>query len=488
VLGRRSVFVYVFRSAGTYAVRLTVFEHSRGSSSKSLTFFVHPATPKPAGPALTLPHDPGFVGPSYYTKFAHGPSSSLSYFPILTYQMNLGQWNQLPSRIAAMGVNGVDNAYDGGSQGNLNVAARHRFTYNVGGPVTAFSSNRQVVTSYAMDDEPNTSGGQFAASSCSPSNDVCAQAYVNQASAYRSADSTRPVWGNFAKDVAEWSFPPSGWSDTQFAKHERTMLGALDIVSADYYGWTDQYEWNQASPRTSSGHYGAWVYGHAMDRLRYYNPAIPVYGFVECCDSGDGSGQTKPMNEMMPGMLQTSVWNLLVHGARGYVYWTTDFWDSSGGGDPFDSGYSGASYWGNYALYGDHQWDAQYNAAQQVDQQVKSFAPELNSPTVSGITATSSSGVPVTALGKDYGGKLWLLAQADGNETYPLSNRSQMTATITLPSTVPAGTVLNVGGENRTVTVNAKHQITDTFGTTTETPFSGVPITYGYAHHIYTTA
>jgi hypothetical protein len=48
------------------------------------------------------------------------------------------------------------------------------------------------------------------------------------------------------------------------------------------------------------------------------------------------------------------------------------------------------------------------------------------------------------------------------------------------------GTVFTVNGESRTVTVNAGHQIVDTFGATTETPLtSGVSLTYGYAHHLF---
>lgn len=113
------------------------------------------------------------------------------------------------------------------------------------------------------------------------------------------------------------------------------------------------------------------------------------------------------------------------------------------------------------------------------------MARDLNSPTVAGIRAGSSTRVPVAALGKQVHGKLWLLVQADGNGTHPLSNTAPMTATITLPNSVPAGTVLDVVGEHRTVTVNSRHQFTDSFTITTETPFSGNPITYGYQHHVY---
>jgi hypothetical protein len=290
----------------------------------------------------------------------------------------------------------------------------------------------------------------------------------------------------------EWTIPPAGWTTDEFAAHTGAMINSLDIVSADDYGWTDPYELNQKTGN-GTGHYGSWVYGHAIDRLHTINPRIPAYGFIECCSSSgaaaaNGNGAMTPTNVSMPGMLQSAVWNLLVHGARGIVWWTADFWDLSAGKDPQDSPYSGAGYYAYFALYADHQWDAQYRAAQQVNRQVASFAQELNSPTVSGISASSPTGVPVAVLGKSVYGRLWLLAQADGDQSHPLSNTSPIQATITLPSSVPPGTVLDVVGENRTVTVDANHQISDEFGTVTETPtYSGIPITYGYQHHVYST-
>lgn len=473
VLGRGRVLNHAFAAAGTYAVTLTVSDSSGSHLSK-----VRPVVVS----SLALPHDPQFVGPGYYARFSDGPPASRSFFPIYTYQVNLGQWEPLAARIAAMGVNGIDDAYSPPAAADYRLGVANGLHFNAIGKLTAPGAG--TVTSYAMQDEPNQSGSPFAASSCPPDKDSCAQAYMAEAKSYRQADRTRPVWGNFTKDVDEWTYPASGWTAAQFSRHVRTLIGALDIASADYYGWTDSFEWNQ-STGDGTGHYGAWVYGHTVARVHRYNPDIPVYGFVECCDSTNGNGTTKPTNEMMPGMLQAAVWNILVHGGRGYIFWTTNFWDSSSGGDPFADPYPGATYQSVYALYGEHQWDAQYAAARRVNHIVKAMASALNSPTVTGITTSSSDRVPVAVLGKDVDGKLWLLAQADGDTGHPLSNTATMTAKITLPAAVPAGTVLDVVGEHRSVVVDARHQFSDTFGIRTETPFSGQSITYGYQHHIY---
>jgi hypothetical protein len=165
---------------------------------------------------------------------------------------------------------------------------------------------------------------------------------------------------------------------------------------------------------------------------------------------------------------------------RGITFWPRDFYHDD------DDPYPGAAYTEPYSLFADHQWDAHYAKVQSLCAQILAIAPQLNSPTVLGCSATGTSGVPVSALGKDVGGKLWLLVQADGNATHPMSNTAAMTATITVPSSIPVGTVLTVVGESRTVTVNASHQFTDSFATTTETPqYAPRSMTYGYAHHIY---
>lgn len=428
----------------------------------------------------SLPHDSTFIGPSYYAQWSHGPSSSMDYFPILTYHVNLVQWDQLITRLLAAGINGVYMAYDQSGDAVFNAAAANGFSIFIaqgGTDIATVRSNPQVATAYAMGDEPNQDGTIYAPSNGTPSNDVGANRYVTDANAQRAADPSRPMVGNFTKDIMDYTYPPSGWTTPQFEQHNRTMLGALDITSADLYGWSDPWEWNQGTytPGTSLTACG-WIYGYAIERQKWYNPNALAFGFVDtCCD-----GNSPPLNTVTANMIETAVWNVLVHGARGFSYWPRDFYHTD------DQPYTGATYTEEYSVYGDHQWDAQYARMSQVNAKVTSVARQLNSPTVSGISATGQSGVPVTALGKDYGGKLWLLAQADGNYANPLSNTTSMTGTITLPAAVPAGTIFDVDGESRTVTVNASHQIVDTFAPTTETPFySGVPLTYGYAHHIY---
>jgi hypothetical protein len=466
-------------TTGDYTVHLYSWDHG-----------TPPTDPPPSGTSFT--YDPAFVGPDYYDRWSKGPSSDPTYFPILAYHMNLTQWSGLAARVTGCNVNGILMAYDQSADyimqaaidagldilGIASLAQWHELPAN--NIDTVYPTQNGVITAYAMSDEPNQGDSVYEKyGDGTPALDTGAQTYVADSNAQKAADPTRPILGNFTKDVMEWNNGgPAGWTEAEVEQHNRTQLNSLDIASGDVYGWADEYEWHQDDPTFGTGHVAAWVYGHTIDRLRYYNPNVPAFGFVEGCRSGDG------VNTIMPGMIKAAVWNLLVHGARGYTIWPRDFY---GTGIVL---YPGADeFIGEFNMFADHQWDTQYTAFQQVNAEVKALAPQLNAPTVLGCSATGTGGVPVTTLGKDDGGKLWLLVQADGNTSHPLSNQASMTATITVPTVIAAGTVFNVVGESRTVTVSAGHTFTDTFGTTTETPPATVrtipPLTYGYAHHIY---
>jgi hypothetical protein len=399
----------------------------------------------------------------------------MDYFPILAYHMNLNQWVQLPARLKAAGINGIKMAYDQSDNGIFATAATTGFTFlgihstaawNQGAAniIDNVRANAQVATAYDMADEPNQDGSVYDKARGTPANDVGAATYVQDANQQRIADPSRPITANFTKDLMEWNNYATGWTAADVERHNRTMIDALDITSADVYAWVDEYEWKQAAAANGdygTRHAGAWIYGHAIDRLEYYNPDAPAYGFVETTVSGDCS------NTAMPGMIESAIWNLLAHGARGYTIWPRDFCGRN------QQPYTGVTYTGEFSMFADHLWDAQYARLGQVDGDVADNARALNSPTVKGVT-------------KDLDGRLWVLAQADGNTQYPLSNRSAMTGTIRLPAAITPGTVFTVVGEGRTITVNASRELVDTFATTTETPTStGRALTYGYDHHIY---
>ena len=101
-----------------------------------------------------LPHDPSFVGPSYYSKFPDG-LPSMSFFPIYTYQLNLGQWSELPARIATMGVNGIDDAYGAPAASDYELGLANGLHFNAIGKLTPSVRQRGYVLRDAGRAEPN---------------------------------------------------------------------------------------------------------------------------------------------------------------------------------------------------------------------------------------------------------------------------------------------------------------------------------------------
>jgi hypothetical protein len=480
----------------------------------------------------TLPHDPAFVGPSYYTKFANGPSTSTSYFPIGTYEMDITN-SVNASRMNGMGINFIDQEYSGGCIAELDASFANgtREQVNPEGsgcpagasgtfsnPLGDFAGDTHTgsVFGYALFDEPNGGTGPYSMQTCTtlgtapivsnPSQDTCAVAAINDENTLHTADPTRTIWGNFTKDVFPWNeYPASSWSTANcgsgtlaaqtghagsvtwsgcFEKHNSMVVSGLDLMSADIYPWADPYEASNTNMdsgcNNNSGHCGAWVDGFAVDRIKALRPGTPPWMFLGMTRSTDSQDVETPR------MLNADVWDTIAHGARGIVWWTADF----APGVPATP-YTGSNcsiYWDALC---DHFWDNNYNQAATDDATIKADAVQLNSPTVTGVSATASDSTPMAVLGKDVNGsgKLWLLVMADGNATHPMSNTSPMTATTTVPSAIPPGTVLNVVGESRTVTVNSSHQFTDTFGSVSDTNSNGLQcgctVSYGYQHHIY---
>ena len=485
-----------------------------------------------------LRHDPNFVGPSYYSQFSHGSSASMDYFPIGAYEENITGTTGAATahRTTAMGVNFLDMEYDACSI-DLDAAHANGLTMQAtsaspnhtcpGSPCGSFSqplgcfsgdANLDDIWGHTLYDEPNTWGYKYAMHTCqnsppilsNPSQDTCAQSAINDARAISAADPSRTIYGTITKDLFPWQeYPPSGWDSADcgtgtnvpvtngppggstnwkncFEKHQSMLTSGMSILAADIYGWTDPYEGSdrEIASTGSCGHCGAWVDAYALDRLRYYRSGIPVWAFLPLTHSNDNSMVDTP------AMIDADVWDALAHGARGIIWWTADL-ASDAPHTPI-AGTECSSYWDAIC---DSYWQANYDAAKNEDAQIQNNAVALNSPTVTGCSATMASGTPsgtpFAALCKDVNnsGQLWMLVTADGDINHQMSNTITATATITVPNVIPVGTTFDVLGENRTVTVNSSHQFTDTFGIAVVNSGAGwncgCTVRFGYRHHIY---
>jgi hypothetical protein len=350
----------------------------------------------------------------YYQRWANGPR----YNP--TTEFPVGVWQQDPG---ASRTSGTDASHFKTLGVNLYVGLWDYLSTHPTETVNAISANgaraydwargvahQEVLQAQLGEDEPDGRG-------ITPAQNQAANDQL------RAADPSRPVYQNFTKGIY-----PGSWTT---AADKRAWCASADIVSLDYYAYTDPWE-------DDTGELGARHYGAAVDALETYCPGKPTYAFVET---------SQPFNDpdrIQPGEFEAAVWNAIVHGADGITYFVHDFYTPDGG----------SNLWGEY---GDTLGLPVGARMKTVDARLAAYAPALNAP--DDTTAPASATGNVTVLTKRLAnGQVWVFAQADGS---PMAEQSAaVDSTVTIPGASGTVTVLD---ENRTVTA-AGGQFTDHFG------------------------
>jgi len=370
----------------------------------------------------------------YYKKWSNGPNPSgdPGYFPI-------GVWIQAPGRTNGGVANGT-NYQNIGVNLDLGLWDDNSADYNANYQAvidtkwhdmpgvshasqikTLTGTNASYFTGYLLDDEadmnypnsPSTYG-------TGPEKKV--------ADATRATDPTRPVYANYGKCLAIYQWVGCH-AQAGYDTDMKAYCDLTDLVSADFYGWTDPWE--------TANYHGAWTYGAAIDNMhKYCGPTKPVWGFVEGANPWDPS-QPSP-KAITADQMEQAIWNMVVHGANGILYFSHDF----SNGLVEDAMLS--------------RPDIKARAAS-VDARLKSLAPILNSYSQTGVSATGTNGIPVATMYKKYNGTNYVFADADGSINKPGSGST--TGTITVP--VASGTA-TVVGENRTVPISGG-KIVDNF-------------------------
>lgn len=176
-----------------------------------------------------------------------------------------------------------------------------------------------------------------------------------------------------------------------------------DVVSADNYWFTDPYICSLveggavfADGRDLSDDECriAAHYGWTVDRVRsLVEPARskPVWAFVEL---GHPFSEPDSLSITAP-QIRAAVWNSIIHGARGVVYFNHSF-----GGDCISQ----------HILREDCGQQVRPTVTA-VNRQIATLAPVLNSPSVNGLVTTDSSGVDLSI--KVFRGNFYLLASAN---------------------------------------------------------------------------
>jgi len=390
-------------------------------------FASDPPPPPPPPPPSAITTTPVDGGPDYYSQFTHplAASGDSNYFPI-------GTWSQYDFTQAhlnqdkAVGFNTlVGNGGccpTAGEQANLDASGMRVLNGNDYASTAANSTSHR---GWVLDDEVD---GRFG----------LPQGFtVMQQDNAATPNDGRMRYANYTKNVLIW------YSDADAARFVNEFQ---QVVSSDFYWFTDPYQvptmeapdWFPEAGQTISTPQirRAANYGYQVDRMRQLDALDgkrqPIWAVVE-----EGWPFTQTAAEgaraITPPEMRAAVWQSLIAGARGVIYFGYSF----GGSCP--------------TQYIDRDTSGCYTAIQQmltsVNAQITQLAPVLNSPT---ITSGISSSGGVRSMGKlTSSGQVYIFAGAT-------------TGASSATFTVPNGSIATVVGENRSIPITGG-TFTDSF-------------------------
>jgi hypothetical protein len=339
------------------------------------------------------------TGSSYFARWPNGPSSSSSFVPLMV-------WLQSPenaARYADAGINFYAGLYEGPTDDQLsNLAAASMPAVCDQSGVWRTHVTDSTIQGWLQVDQPDDaqlqSDGSYAP--C-----IDPGAIVKRYSGMVASDPTRPVFLNLGRGVAEPNWEGrgacSGNSDQYFTYTE----GADALTLVDY--------------PVSDGRPLEAVADGVDALLRFSNREKFVLAAIQASAI---DGKVTPT----PAQIKAEVWLALVHGAGGIEYYCHQI-------EPTVN---------ETACIDDETTRA---ALRDLNAQITSLAPVLNSPTIAGgVTVTAST--TVDTLVKRAGNATYVFAVAHGGST--------TSAHFDLPDLDAAATA-EVLGEQRTLNVTA---------------------------------
>jgi hypothetical protein len=420
-LGRGKVLRHTFRRPGLRYLRLIVRNRKRQKSSRTKRILVSntpastptpiptPApTPVPSqAPAVTLEQVDG--GPGWYGRFSNPLPSDPAFFPIgVWFESVLSQADIDKDKGAGLNTYVVltaDSSLPLISANGMKVLAHHGEW-----EARAGAEGAQAIAGWELRDEIDMELG--------PDQGF---AELQRILAGLPVDG-RLRYNNYGKGVMFWH------SDAEAAR----FINAQDLVSADTYWFTDNNicsQWeggalltDSTRPLTAAECHRASNYGATVRRVRQLvSPpgSRPVWAFVEV---GHPFTQAD-WPTIRPQEVQAAVWQSLIAGARGVIYFNHSF------GGPNQT---------QHALR-DPAYAEIRSAVSATNRQIAALAPVLNAPTVS---SGWSQGAGTTAMVKWANGHFYLFAGSGG---------SAVTGTLSMPCVGDASAA--VLGEDRTIPV-----------------------------------
>ncbi|MFW6155063.1 MAG: dockerin type I domain-containing protein [Planctomycetota bacterium] len=330
---------------------------------------------------------PVSLAESPYAQWSLGPPTDPGYFP-------LGVWVQAPRsyRVDAFADAGI-NLYVGCSWDETEAGmnrlrnAGMKIILNQNGDYAPTHMDDDVICAWLQRDEPdnaksNPSGGYYSPIAPLPTTTWSTYPGTDMYTRYlnlKGVDDRRPVFMNLGQGVA-WNDWPGRGSRTGHAEDYPEYAQACDIICFDIYP--------AASGRSETAG-KLWLVAQGVDHLvSIARPGQVVWNFVETTNIS-GNGQATPAE------VKAEVWMSIVHGSKGILY--------------FCHGESPDSSFDEQALLKDPVMLA---AVGDINWQVRSLAPVINSPTVTGAVSTSSSSpiAPVDTLVKRHNGYTYVFS------------------------------------------------------------------------------
>jgi hypothetical protein len=341
---------------------------------------------------------------------AQNPKKNPNYFPI-------GVWLQSPENAQAYknaGININVGVWKGLNQENLDM-------YKKAGMKIICDQNEfglkniKDTTIYAWmhGDEPDNAqakknGGQ--------GYDPCVDPaiIIKDYEEIKKKDPSRPVFLNLGQGVAYINYNGRGECRGNIDKYKESTNGYLkgcDIASFDIYPV------NNSDPES---HNNLWYVPKGVDSLRSWtNYKKPVWCVIECTKISQRNPRKPTTTEV-----RSEVWMALIHGANGYLYFCHSFVTPQDEAAPLHD-------------------PLMLKAMTDINKQVTSLAPVLNSPTITdyATVASSNKDVPVHIMTK---------SQGKANYIFAVGMRCGFT---TATFSVKSGSSVEVIGEGRTLKV-----------------------------------
>jgi hypothetical protein len=302
--------------------------------------------------------------------FPNGFSRDSSFFPLGVWL----QWAGRAPRYQAIGINTIVGQFEGPTEAQLAELEQNRiFAVVEQNDVALASPNGAVIKGWMQGDEPDNAQpvapGQWGA--CVPAAEVARRTQTMKA-----RDPTRPVMLNFGRGVADETWPGRGPCTGDVAYYDTAIVGA-DILTFDIY------------PVASDT-------PHVQGRLEYVARGVAnlkrratdkqaVWGVIE-------TTAIQMQQHVTPAELRAEVWMALIHGATGIVYFVHE-------------------WTGGFREDGIFRYPEIVAAVGKTNETIRTLAPVLNSPTLAGLVAVSST-VPIATMAKRQGDALYLFAVA----------------------------------------------------------------------------